>query len=93
MPDGERVSVERQGCMLRSQPLVSFGQGLELSLGLKVSDLRPLDFDQRLVDRREHVVKLRANGFDVAERELDGVQMGAKAFVAPADRVESACAP
>ena len=88
--DGERVAVERQGGMLRPQALVPFGQSLEFPLGLKVSDFRALDLDQRLVDRRQDIVELGADGLDVAERELDGVQMGAQAFVAPADRVESA---
>jgi hypothetical protein len=93
VPDGERVAIERQGGVIGPQALVPFGQGLELPLGLEVSDLRALDLNERLVDWRQDIVELRADGLDVSERELDGVQVSAQTFIAPTDRVESARDP
>src|SRR5258708_10793921 len=55
-----------------------------------MSDVRTLDLSQRLVNRRQDIAKLRADGLDVAKRELDGVQVRAQAFVAPTDRIERA---
>src|SRR5579863_135262 len=90
VPDGERVAFVCEGRMAAAQALVRIDQGLELPLRFEVRDFRALDLLQGLIDGGQRVVELGTDHFDVAERVLDGVKVSAQAFVAPADRVESA---
>ena len=90
VPDGERAVFERQSRVVASRALVRLGQGLELPLRLEVSDFRALDLNQRLLNRRQRIVELGTDNFDLSERELDCVEVRAQTFVAPADRVECA---
>ena len=90
VPDGERVAFVRERRMVAAQALMRLDQGLELPLRFEVGDFRALDLLEGLIDRGQRVVELGTDGFDVPERELDGVEVSAQAFVAPADRIESA---
>ena len=76
--------------MVSPQALVRFAQPLELPLRLEVGDFRALDLDQRLINWTQGLVELRTDRLDIAERELDGVEVRAQTFVAPTNRVESA---
>ncbi len=75
MLGGEPIAFNREAGMIAPQALVHAGQSLELSFGLEVSDFRALDFDQGLVNRRERIVKLRADSFDISKRMLDRIQL------------------
>ena len=90
VPDRERVAVERHGGVLSPQAFVCFAQALELALRIEVGDFRSLDLDERLINRTQGLVELRTDGLDIAERELNAVEVCAQTFVAPANRVESA---
>ena len=90
LPDGEPVAFERERGVLATQALVRRVQGLELPLRLEMGDFGALDLDQGLIDRGQRLIELGADGLDVAERKLDGVEVRAQTFVAPADRIERA---
>ena len=90
VPDGERIAFVGQRRMVAAQALVRLGQGLELPLRFEMGDFRALDLLEGLIDRGQRIVELGTDDFDVPERELDGVEVSAQAFVAPADRIESA---
>ena len=77
MPHGERIAFVGQRRVVAAQALVRLGQGLELPLRFEMGDFGALDLLEGLVNRGQGVVELGPDGFDVPERELDGVEVSA----------------
>ena len=89
LPDGERVAFEREAGVVacRRSCAASGPRTSAPPRGGRLWCARSRPGSDRSAPG---LVELGADGFDVAERELDGVELRAQTFVAPADRVERA---
>ena len=65
--NAQPIAVERQDGVVSPQAFVRFAQPLELALRLEVGDFRPLDLDERLINRTQGFVELRTDRLDIAE--------------------------